>query len=211
MSDSRWKKATRHRTQKALDKKRTISGSFKKKRPQKLVTEAKFRTYRWGDEEEDQTFRVRDPLVRTDFFIIPQEPEFEHYFAGLDPLLYGNREASHGGWQGQQDEAAPEEQGETEQRRKSPRKPERERAAPAEPAEEAEAEAEAEAESETTAPAPAEVAQKKAIKPSANALTSTVLQKLKSSKKVPSAKKGSVKKPATKSRSHTRFDDDDDE
>ena len=80
-------------TNKKTDKKRSISGTFKrKKKPTQLVTLGKFAAYRWGDEEEDATYRTRDPLVRTDFFIIPKEPQYEHYFKQLDPLLYGNRE-----------------------------------------------------------------------------------------------------------------------
>eukprot|EP01060_Flectonema_neradi_P006958 TRINITY_DN14815_c2_g1_i1.p1 TRINITY_DN14815_c2_g1~~TRINITY_DN14815_c2_g1_i1.p1 ORF type:complete len:164 (+),score=34.71 TRINITY_DN14815_c2_g1_i1:43-534(+) len=92
-SAGRWKSQyRRHRTNKALQKKRSISGTFVKKK-QKQVT-PKYQTYQWGEEEEDMNYRVRDPVVRSDFFLIPDNPVYEHYFDGLDALLYGKRDPS---------------------------------------------------------------------------------------------------------------------
>ena len=80
----------RNKTNKALQKKRSISGTFVKKK-QKQVT-PRYDTYRWGEEEEDMNYRVRDPVVRSDFFLIPENPEYEHYFQGLEALLYGKKD-----------------------------------------------------------------------------------------------------------------------
>ncbi|KAJ9439660.1 hypothetical protein DIPPA_60607 [Diplonema papillatum] len=90
-SDGRWSQQyRRHKTNRAMQKRSVMTGSFvKKKRP--THAEPKFKAYRWGDEEEELNYRVRDPVVRSNFFLVPAQSPYDHYFAGLEPLLYGSR------------------------------------------------------------------------------------------------------------------------
>ena len=195
---SRWG-GKRHKTQKQLDKKRAISGTFKKKRKGASVnvTESKFSTYRWGAEEEEADFRVRDPLVRTDFFIIPQNPQYEHYFSGLDELLYGNRDYTDS--YAQNSTHTPSSSARRNVSFEVAEEPEPQEEA-MEEAEDVASPSEAAKVKEVEGKGAGEVAVTKVLTPAASAVSSKTLSKLKKS-----AKKSTA---PVKRRQHTRFEDD---
>eukprot|EP00756_Hemistasia_phaeocysticola_P060265 Hpha_TRINITY_DN3881_c0_g1::TRINITY_DN3881_c0_g1_i2::g.44699::m.44699 len=104
-ADGRW---SVHRSNKKMQKKRVISGSFKVKhgRQQQANWASRFATYTYGDEEESSGARTHDPLVRDPFFVIPDKPRYEHHFDGLEPLQYGRKAQDHSAAPKQPREAA---------------------------------------------------------------------------------------------------------